>query len=307
MILRRFKETQLKPSDITSEALFLNRREFIGSLLSMSLVSSPLMHIGSLAAQEGIHLEDQLTPIRSVMGYNNYYEFSTNKEAVRTLAQQLKIDPWSITLEGEVETPITLDADQISQLAPSEERIYRLRCVEGWSMVVPWLGFPLSKLLEKAKPLSSAKYVEFESVYRPDEMIGQRRGTLSWPYREALRIDEANHPLTLLVTGLYGKPLPKQNGAPFRLAIPWKYGYKSIKAISKIRFLKERPVTSWMQAVPSEYGFYANVNPSIPHPRWSQKREVRLGETRKQRTLMLNGYADEVAYLYKEKGLNTYL
>jgi sulfoxide reductase catalytic subunit YedY len=215
------------------------------------------------------------------------------------LAQALTLKPWTVHVEGEVEKPFTVDADDLARLFGVEERIYRLRCVEGWSMVVPWSGFALSKLIERARPTSRARFVAFESLQRSSEMIGQRGGSLPWPYREGLRIDEAMHPLAFAVTGLYGQSLPKQNGAPLRLALPWKYGFKSPKAITRIRLVNEQPPTSWSQLSPSEYGFYGNVNPQVAHPRWSQARENRLGELQKRPTLPFNGYAESVAALYQ--------
>ena len=230
--------------------------------------------------------------------HNNYYEFSTAKDVVWKLAEEFRPEPWTLTVEGAVQRPRTWGFDELLKAFAQEDRVYRLRCVEGWSIVVPWRGFALAPLLAATAPLSSAKYVEFISVLRPAEMIGQRRPVLAWPYREALRIDEAMHPLTLMATGLYGKPLPSQNGAPLRLAVPWKYGFKSAKAITHIRFAEQPPVTSWMAAAPSEYGFLANVNPEVAHPRWSQRREHRLGEMAKRDTSPFNGYAAEVAAMY---------
>ena len=236
--------------------------------------------------------------LEDIAGYNNYYEFSTDKRMVRVLAQALALRPWEVRVDGEVEKPFTLDADDLARLFPAEQRIYRLRCVEGWSMVIPWRGFPLCALLARARPTSAAKYVEFVSLHRPSEMVGQRVPAIEFPYREALRIDEAVHPLAFVATGLYGEPLPKQNGAPLRIVVPWKYGFKSPKAVTHIRLVREQPVTSWQKASPSEYGFYANVNPDVPHPRWSQRREVRIGEIAKRPTLPFNGYAEYVASLY---------
>ncbi len=242
---------------------------------------------------------EPLTAQADATGYNNYYEFSTDKKAVRILAQALEVRPWTVTVEGEVEKPFVLDLDSATQLFGSEERVYRLRCVEGWSMVIPWSGFPLRRLIERARPLSSAKFVEFVSLHRPSEMIGQRAARpFEWPYREGLRIDEATHPLTLATIGMYGAPLPRQNGGPFRVVVPWKYGFKSPKAVTHIRLVASMPVTSWNRLSPSEYGFYGNVNPEVPHPRWPQSREVRVGELRKRPTAYLNGYASEVAGLY---------
>ena len=251
-------------------------------------------------------VKDKLTSYKSITRHNNYYEFTTNKKMVVHIAKELTLKPWTIQIDGEVEKPITIGMEEILKKFTQEERIYRLRCVEGWSMVVPWNGFSLCELLKKAKPTSDAKYVEFVSLNRPEEMIGQRQGSLEWPYREALRLDEAMHPLTMLVTGLYGKELPAQNGAPLRLAVPWKYGFKSSKAITHIRLSKHQPKTSWNIAVPSEYGFYANVNPSVAHPRWDQRRETRLGELFKKETLAFNGYAEQVASLYKDMDLKKY-
>ena len=230
--------------------------------------------------------------------YNNYYEFSNNKEVIWKLAEDFKPSPWTLSVEGEVDRPRTWGIDELAARFGQQDRVYRLRCVEGWSMVIPWRGFPLAALLKASLPNSRAKYVEFISVVRPQEMIGQRHNALRWPYTEGLRIDEAMHPLSLMVTGLYGLPLPAQNGAPLRLAIPWKYGFKSIKAVARIRLVEAAPVSSWTQSAPSEYGFFANVNPDVPHPRWTQRREVRIGELSKRATLPFNGYGAEVASLY---------
>lgn len=282
-------------SDITSHNTYKSRRQLVKQLLGIGLLGSAGKVLPSHSATQ---LQDALTPKHKITHYNNYYEFSTNKEVIHILAKSLKLAPWTLTISGEVEKTITLDLDQIRHFQ-QEERIYRLRCVEGWSMVVPWLGIPLHKILSLAKPLSSANYVKFIGTLRPEEMINQRHPVLPWPYTEGLRIDEAVHPLTLLVTGLYGEELPAQNGAPLRLAVPWKYAFKSIKAIQKIELCREQPNTSWHSTAPSEYGFYANVNPSIAHPRWSQKREVRIGELKKRATLPLNGYAEQVASLYQ--------
>lgn len=294
------KQTDIAPSEITAEALFNNRRQFLRSAAA-SLISGALPT--SLLANDNCKLvlqppQESLTSLLSVTHFNNYYEFSTNKRVIFELAKALTLKPWSLTIEGEVENPLTIDLEDLLADYTQEERIYRMRCVEGWGMVIPWQGIPLCKLLKQAEPTSRAKYVEFISLHRPAEMIGQRRGSLQWPYREGLRIDEAMHPLTLLVTGLYGKELPAQNGAPLRLAVPWKYGFKSAKAITHIRLTEKQPATSWNLAAPSEYGFYANVNPQVAHPRWSQARENRIGELTKHPTLMLNGYADQVARLY---------
>jgi len=236
---------------------------------------------------------------QEITSYNNFYEYSPEKTAVKHLAVNLNPRPWQLRIEGEVEKPVTLDIDALAAPARQVERIYRLRCVEGWSMVIPWQGVPLCELLRAAQPTSRAKYVRFVSLYDPARFYGQRTSTMPWPYTEALRIDEAMHPLTLLATGLYGKPLPNQNGAPVRLVVPWKYGYKSSKSIVAIRLEEQQPPTTWSQVAPSEYGFYGNVNPHVPHPRWTQAREVRIGELKKRETLPFNGYAEQVAHLYQ--------
>ena len=298
------------PSEITSERLFQQRRSLVKHLgIGLAAAALPKNLIAQTQCpQSALSIPNPGLPItdkKAAMGYNNYYEFSTDKEAVRILAKALTLDPWKIRISGNVEQPLELDVDNIRKLC-EEERIYRFRCVEGWSMVVPWLGVPLSAVLKKAKPLSSAKFVKFSAIVNPKEMIGQRRPTLDWPYTEGLRMDEAMHPLTLLATGMYGNPLPAQNGAPLRLVVPWKYGFKSIKAIQKIELLESQPTSSWQSIAPSEYGFYANVNPKVAHPRWSQSREVPLGQSKKQRTLMFNGYAEQVASLYSGMDLSTF-
>jgi methionine sulfoxide reductase catalytic subunit len=283
-----------REAQVTPEAHWLNRRQL--ALAALGLPAQRAQAAAGTAAGAGT---DSLTALADITSYNNYYEFSTDKKAVQVLAQTLTLKPWTLTVDGEVEKPYTVDADDLSRLFGSEERIYRLRCVEGWSMVVPWSGFALGKLIERARPTSRARFVAFESLKRSSEMIGQRSGTLPWPYQEGLRMDEAMHPLAFAVTGLYGQPLSKQNGAPLRLALPWKYGFKSAKAITRIRLLSEQPPTSWSTLAPSEYGFWGNVNPQVAHPRWSQARENRLGELQKRPTLPFNGYAEWVAYLYQ--------
>ena len=249
---------------------------------------------------------DELTPYEDVTTYNNYYEFGTGKRDPSRNAQQFQPRPWTVTVEGEVARPGTIDLDDLLRPHTAEERIYRLRCVEGWSMVIPWLGIPLADVLGRFEPTSAARFVEFETLHDPDRMPGQRRAILDWPYLEGLRLDEALNPLTLLATGVYGKPLPNQNGAPLRLIVPWKYGFKSIKAIVAIRLKKTQPMTTWPAAIPREYGFYANVNPHVDHPRWSQARERRIGELFKRDTLIFNGYADQVAALYAGMDLRRY-
>ncbi len=230
--------------------------------------------------------------------YNNFYEFGTDKADPAQYAHTLQTTPWQVVVEGECAKPGKLTLEDVLKPHSREERIYRLRCVEGWSMVIPWLGFPLADLLKRFEPTSKAKYVQFETLFDPQQMPGQRSNTLAWPYVEGLRIDEAMHPLAFIATGLYGKDLPAQNGAPLRLVVPWKYGFKSIKSLVKIRFMEQQPETSWGRSAPSEYGFYSNVNPDVDHPRWSQSKERRIGEFRKRDTLLFNGYAEQVASLY---------
>ena len=249
---------------------------------------------------------ESLTPYEDVTIYNNFYEFGMNKSDPATRSGEFKTDPWSVEITGEVAKPGKYDLEDILKPVDLEERIYRLRCVEAWSMVVPWIGFELNHLIKLAKPTYKAKYISFESVYDPENLPGQKRDTLAWPYREGLRLDEARNPLTILSVGLYGRVLPNQNGSPIRLIVPWKYGFKSIKSIKRISFVENMPDTSWNLEAPKEYGFYSNVNPYVSHPRWSQKRERRIGEFRKRETLMYNGYADNVAHLYEGMDLKKY-
>jgi sulfoxide reductase catalytic subunit YedY len=279
------------PSEITPPEIYARRRDFLKTAIGAATAA---VLPGPTFAQEA----DAPTPRKHVTGYNNFYEFGTGKEDPARHAHRLVTRPWQVRIDGLVKKPLTLDIDAIRKLAPLEERIYRLRCVEGWSMVIPWLGFPLDVLLRQVEPLGSAKYVEFVTALQPENMPGTRGRVLNWPYREGLRLDEARHPLTLLVLGLYGETLPNQNGAPLRVAIPWKYGFKSAKSIVAIRFVEREPLSSWMEAAPREYGFYSNVNPEVDHPRWSQASERRIGEFFKRKTLMFNGYGDQVASLY---------
>ena len=285
--------------EITSEVIYNKRRKFIKSVgLSVGSISlSTFPFFGNAHSQN----KTDLTTYQDITTYNNYYEFGTGKRDPFKNSKEFKTKPWNVTIEGEVESPITLSAEEIISLLPSEERIYKLRCVEGWSMIIPWMGFSLSKLLNKVSIKSSAKFVEFESVYDPEQMKGQRYPVLNWPYKEGLRIDEAMHPLATVVTGLYRKPLPNQNGAPLRIFLPWKYGFKSAKAIVKIKLVKKMPTSSWMRSSPREYGFYSNVNPYVSHPRWSQATERIIGEgilSPRIETELFNGYGDEVANLY---------
>ena len=279
-------------SEITPERVWLSRRRF--------MLAAGLATTGPARATDG---PEAPTPWDAITRHNNYHEFSSEKSAVWKLAEDFRPRPWTLTVDGEVERPRQWDLDELLRHFAQEDRVYRLRCVEGWSMVVPWRGFALAALLADAQPLSRAHHVEFTSVLRPAEMISQRRALLDWPYRESLRIDEAMHPLALMVTGLYGKPLPTQNGAPLRLAVPWKYGFKSPKAITRIRLVEHAPVSTWARAAPAEYGLLGNVNPDVPHPRWSQRREQRIGDLGKRPTLPFNGYASEVAHLYAGQDL----
>jgi sulfoxide reductase catalytic subunit YedY len=312
-------------SEITDEHTFLTRRNFVrAAIVAASATATAYVYrrfaIPTPIAQqvaaniEGVKSSNAVplppneaqTPYEKITNYNNYYEFTTDKEDVARLARGFTVRPWTVSVEGLVQKPKVFDIDDLTKLAPQEERVYRFRCVEGWSMVIPWVGFPLSKLLHEVEPLGSAKYVAFESVLRPKEMPGQRERTLDFPYVEGLRLDEALHPLTLLATGIYGKVLLPQNGAPIRLVVPWKYGFKSAKAIVKIRLVADEPPTTWNLAATDEYGFYSNVNPHVDHPRWSQASERRIGEFGRRDTLMFNGYADEVAQLYAGMDLRKY-
>jgi len=297
-----------KYSEITPEKVYNKRRKFIKSV-GLGLGSLTLGSMSLLNNAHSLENNSKLTSYKDITTYNNYYEFGTGKGDPYKNSQEFKIKPWNISIEGEVESPITLSAEEILSLYPSEERVYRLRCVEGWSMVIPWMGFSLSKLLNKVSIKTEAKFVEFESVYDPEQMKGQRYPVLNWPYKEGLRIDEAMHPLTTVVTGLYGKTLPNQNGAPLRIFVPWKYGFKSAKAIVKIKLVKKMPTSSWMKASPREYGFYSNVNPNVSHPRWSQASERTVGGnllSPRVETQMFNGYGDKVANLYSGMDLKKY-
>ena len=294
-------------SEVTPEKIYNNRRSFIKSLGlgagSIALTTLPLINNAKSAN------DLKLTSYKDITTYNNYYEFGTAKGDPYKNSQNFITDPWNITIDGEVEKPIQISMDEILETFVSEERIQRLRCVEGWSMVIPWMGFSLNQLLSKVSFTSKAKFVEFESVFDPEQMKGQRYPVLQWPYREGLRIDEAMHPLTTVVTGLYGKKLPNQNGAPLRIFMPWKYGFKSAKAIVKIKLVEKMPTSSWMRASPREYGFYSNVNPDVDHPRWSQATERVIGNdifAPRVKTLMFNGYGDEVASLYAGMDLRKY-
>ncbi|WP_018415767.1 protein-methionine-sulfoxide reductase catalytic subunit MsrP [Teredinibacter turnerae] len=303
-------------NQVTDERLFLNRRKFLTqSTLLATAAYLPILasaKVGDLAdrlvsAKKTVSNSEKLTRFEDVTGYNNFYELGTDKGDPAANAAALRTDPWSISVEGECQNPGKLTFEDLIAGQTMEERIYKLRCVEAWSMIIPWSGFPLASLLKKFEPTSDAKFVSFETLYDKSRPLpGQRRNVIDWPYREGLRMDEAMHPLTFVAVGFYGKPLPNQNGAPLRLVVPWKYGFKSIKSIVKIRFTRDQPQTSWNMLAPQEYGFYSNVNPKVDHPRWSQKRERRIGELFRVRTEMFNGYAPEVAELYKGMDLQKY-
>lgn len=299
----------IKSSEITAETSYLNRRKLVRGLgLGLGATGAAALLPGALQARSPkpsiATTHDELTPEQIATSYNNFYEFGTGKEDPAKYAHEMNIAPWQVEVSGEVEKQGVFDYTELLQDLTVEERIYRLRCVEAWSMVIPWQGVPLAALLKRLQPTSSAKYVHFTTLHRPKEMRGQRSffSGIDWPYVEGLRLDEAMHPLTLMATGMYGKPLPNQNGAPWRLVVPWKYGFKSIKSIVKIHFSKRKPKTTWNLLAPSEYGFYANVNPDVSHPRWSQASERRLPSSlfnpKRIPTLPFNGYAEQVAGLY---------
>lgn len=301
---------KIHPSEITPESLYLSRREFMKGIGIVGASALLLAACGGNAEEEStLDVEDlqsaqtfndinePLTSYDAITNFNNFYEFTISKEDVARLAKGFQTSPWKVEVGGLVNQPKTYDLDDLMKFT-QQERIYRLRCVEGWSMVIPWMGFPLSELIKDVEPTSDAKYVRFETIFDPEQLPGQRFGDYNWPYVEGLRIDEAMNDLTILATGLYGKSLLAQNGAPVRLVVPWKYGFKSIKSMVKIDLVDEMPVSLWMAAAPNEYGFYANVNPQVDHPRWSQSSERRIGETGRRPTLMFNGYEEEVAHLY---------
>jgi sulfoxide reductase catalytic subunit YedY len=311
MIIRITPDHPIRSSEITSESSYENRRAFLkeAGLLGVGLAAAALGARPGAAqgspqgAQQGTsisgaELKPELTPWEDVTSYNNFYEFGTGKEDPAENAKQFKTKPWTVRVEGMVAKPGTYDLDDFLKPHKLEERIYRHRCVEAWSMVIPWLGFPMADFVKRMQPLGSAKYVEFTTLLDPKQMPGQRAPILQWPYTEGLRMDEALNPLTLFAVGVYGKMLPNQNGAPLRHVIPWKYGFKSCKSIVRVRFTDTMPRTAWSVATPSEYGFYANVNPEVDHPRWSQAKERRIGEFRRRDTLMFNGYAQQVASMY---------
>lgn len=305
MLIRR--PSDILPSEITPREVYLNRRQWMTGAAGLALAAglpwgaeaAPLS-----AAKSPFSTDEKLTSREDVTTYNNYYEFGVDKSDPAKHAKTLKTSPWTVKIDGLVSKPQDIGIEDLIKTSNLEERIYRMRCVEGWSMVIPWVGIPLADLIKRVEPLGSAKYVAFETASRPEEMPGLRSvfPVLDWPYREGLRLDEAMHPLTILAVGLYGETLPNQNGAPIRLVVPWKYGFKGIKSITRISFVEKQPDTAWNTQAPEEYGFYANVNPNVDHPRWSQSTERRIGEgglfTKRRPTLMFNGYAEQVASLY---------
>ena len=312
MLIKRASD--IASSEITSETLYHNRREFIktaSSILGLTAVGGASILEGAVAPQaKGKYdTQEKPTPYEDVTTYNNYYEFGTDKSDPARRSKSFRPKPWTVKVEGMCKKPATYNLDDLVKGFPTEDRIYRMRCVEAWSMVIPWAGFPLKALIDRLEPLPSAKYVEFKTLVDSSQFPEQGRSlfkVLDWPYVEGLRMDEATNPLAFIATGLYGKPLPNQNGAPLRLVTPWKYGFKGIKAIVNIRFTDKQPVNTWQVQAAQEYGFFANVNPNVDHPRWSQARERRIGEFFKRPTLMFNGYADQVAELYSGMDLRRY-
>lgn len=304
-------KSDIAPSDITPREVYQERRQFLGMAGGLALAAA-LGGLSTLAAANtrqkfsGVipskfGADEKPTPYKDVAGYNNFYEFGTSKSDPADFSDTLRPRPWTVSIEGEVKKPKRIAIEDLYKLAPLEERLYRMRCVEGWSMVIPWVGFPLADLIKWAEPTGNAKYVEFFTLNDQQQMPGQRSNVLDWPYNEGLRMDEAMNPLTLMAVGLYGEQLPNQNGAPIRLVTPWKYGFKGIKSIVRIKFTEQMPVSSWMKANIHEYGFYSNVNPDVDHPRWSQATERRIGTgffQKRQKTLMFNGYAEQVAQMY---------
>ena len=316
-------DPRIHPSEITPPDVYFSRRRFLraGAVAAGALGTGLLYRrwngvdlarvttasidgvVAAPAEVAGARVEDALTPLESVANYNNFYEFTTDKDGVARAAAGFDTSGWKVEVGGLVGKPRVFDLDDLRRLSPPEERVYRMRCVEAWSMVIPWVGYSLAKLLAAVEPLAGARYVAFETLFDPRRMPGQREDVLPWPYVEGLRLDEAMHPLAILATGLYGRELPPQDGAPVRLVVPWKYGFKGIKSIVKITLVAEQPPTTWNRAAPDEYGFYANVNPSVDHPRWSQADEQRIGESGRRRTLMFNGYGEQVASLYAGQDL----
>lgn len=306
MLIRRAAD--IKSSDITPEGVYLNRREWIAAAGAIGAAALAPTALGALGTQGqgpvatgtpyGLQKDDKPTPWEDVTGYNNFYEFGMGKDDPAANAQQFKAKPWTVRVEGLVKKPADYALEDFIKPNKIEDRIYRMRCVEAWSMVIPWRGISLGDVIKRAEPTAAAKFVEMTTLFDPNRMPGQRARVLDWPYVEGLRLDEATHPLTMLATGVYGRDLPNQNGAPLRLVVPWKYGFKGVKSIVKIRLTDKQPANTWQVSAPDEYGFYANVNPEVDHPRWSQASERRIGEFLKRKTLMFNGYADQVGSLY---------
>lgn len=301
MLIRQAPD--LKDYDVTDHGLYLKRRQFIAGAAGLGIAacsgSGPAEAAQLKFSPNRMRIDETKTPLSDVTSYNNFYEFGTGKEDPAQYAKMMRTRPWTVVIDGLCDKPGRYGIDDLIKRFPLEERIYRMRCVEAWSMVIPWVGFPLASLIKAVGPKSGAKYVAFETLHDPRQMPGQRGSVIQWPYREGLRLDEALNPLTLLAVGLYGQTLPNQNGAPIRLVVPWKYGFKGIKSVVRIRFTDKRPQTSWQMLAPREYGFYGNVNPAVDHPRWSQAKERRIGEFFRRKTLPFNGYADQVAGLYR--------
>jgi len=316
MLIKR--APMFKASEITDPKLYFNRREFIAGAAALALLprgaaaaAAPAGQLLKATRNQSFSISDPATKFESATTYNNFYEFGPDKDDPARLAHTLKPRPWTVQVDGHVAKPKTYDIDELLKLFPLEERVYALRCVEGWSMVIPWIGFPLASLLKRVEPTGQAKLVEFTTLQDPEQFPAQKPSLLGlsgieWPYIEGLRLDEAMHPLTLLSVGMYGQVLPNQNGAPIRLVVPWKYGFKSAKSIVRIRLVSQQPKTTWEKAQSQEYGFYSNVNPEVDHPRWSQASERRIGEFMRRKTLMFNGYADQVAWLYAGMDLRKY-
>ena len=315
MLIKIKNSWDLTENDTTTEGHYHSRRDFIkaAGIMGVGAASSLMLPNMAMASAlnaapnpyDGRDIKDESTDIRAVTSYNNYYEFGMDKSDPSKNAHSLKTDPWSVTVDGECGKPGNYAIEDLIDFNALEERNYRMRCVEAWSMVIPWVGVSLSDVIKKLEPSSKAKYVYFETLEDGDQMPALGRGIIKWPYREGLRMDEALHPLTIMAVGLYGETLANQNGAPMRLVVPWKYGFKGVKSIVKISFLEKKPITSWMRLAPHEYGFYANVNPDVSHPRWSQSKERRIGDFSRRSTLMFNGYGEEVAHLYKGMNLRT--
>lgn len=314
---KKYKSVPVRSSEITPKSQYLSRRDFLKAAGIVSGTALLAACAPQLNEQEGKasdlsptaktdELGDALNTFEEITSYNNFYEFSTDKQAVAKLAENFTTEPWTVEVYGLVDNPKTFGVEDLLKMFPQEERIYRLRCVEGWSMVIPWNGFPLASLLNEVEPTSEAQYIRFETVENRDEMPGLKSPFYQWPYQEGLRMDEAMNDLAILATGIYGEMMPNQNGAPIRLVVPWKYGFKSIKSIVKIEVIDYQPTTLWSSAAQNEYGFYSNVNPNVPHPRWSQSSERRIGELGRRETLMFNGYAEQVAQLYEGMDLSVF-